>query len=159
MLAILNSNDHMIEAIEEKLQALTELDSFEGAVRNVQDSVDKLYELCEKIAQGQENAQAYVPTEPLIQPEEPVGVNIEPLPEDVVERLSEPELTFGEPEPVAAEPEEPEMDSEPEPEPEIDSEPEPVVAEPEPQVKVPEMDGDPNRQLTPEEIAALFSGV
>lgn len=171
MSAMLNSNDHMIEVMDQKLAALTNLDAYAQAVSEVQQSVAELYKLCEKIAENQAKAPVSEPA-PEIVPE-PVGVNIEPLPKEVVENLTESESVPGiqdlESEIVEQEPEPaPEAEPEPEivePEPEI-VEPEPEVAaeiqEPEPELEpasVPEMSGDPNRQLTAEEIAALFSGI
>lgn len=144
MLAMLNSNDHMIEVMEQKLAALSNLDAYAQAVSEVQQSVAELYKLCEQIAENQAKAPVLepAPENREIEPEivsEPVGVNIEPLPKEVVENLTE---------------------SEPAPEITPEPEPEPIAEEPEPEpAAMPEMSGDPNRQMTAEEIAAMFSAM
>ncbi len=93
---------------------------------------------------------------------EPEPVISEPeAPELVIPEPEAPELTIPEPEEpelVIPEPEESELVI-PEPEESELTIPEPEVPEPEaPQsVKVPEVSGDPNKALSPDEIAALFA--
>ncbi len=82
-------------------------------------------------------------------------------PEPVISEPEAPELVIPEPEApelTIPEPEEPELVI-PEPEESELTIPEPEVPEPEaPQsVKVPEVSGDPNKALSPDEIAALFA--
>lgn len=182
MSAMLNSNDHVIDTIEEKINGITNMNvqDYSGAIEEVKSSVESLYKLCEEIAAMKaepiiteapvkagsqpipepvseaEPAQDPVPeAEPVAEPEPEIsddffGVDIEPLPEEIVEEILE-KREFTEPE-VMPEPEPiPEVIPEPEPVAEPESEPEPVV--------LPEMDGDPNRQLTAEEIAALFNSL
>lgn len=125
MSVVLNSNKQMAEAINRKLESISGSGTNSEAIEDVQKSIRELYELCEKIAS------------------EPMGVNIEPLPKEVLENVTEPEIET--------------MIEEINPEPIVEeAAPEPIVepAEPEPQTS-----GDANRQLTPEEIAALFNNV
>ena len=147
MAAMLDFNDQIREAIEEKLNTMSELDSCGAAITEIQSSVMELYELCEKIAEAQANAPV-----PVLAAEPAPEIKYEPEPEPEIEYEPEPEPEIEyEPEPEF----EPELIPEPEPEPE----PEPIPeSEPEP-APMPEVSGDPNRQMTAEEIAALFSNV
>ena len=91
--------------------------------------------------------------EPMPVVEEPEPIIEEPAPEPVVEEaapvIEEPEPVVEEPEPII---------EEPAPEPVIE-EPAPVVEEPTP-AAAPEPDlSDPNKQLSPDEIAALFASM
>ena len=91
--------------------------------------------------------------EPMPVVEEPEPIIEEPAPEPVVEEaapvVEEPEPVVEEPEPII---------EEPAPEPVVE-EPAPVVEEPAP-AAAPEPDlSDPNKQLSPDEIAALFASM
>lgn len=165
--AMLDFNEQIREEIEEKLDMMSGLDSYGAAITEIRESVQELYELCEKIAEEQANVPApilaaepepvYEPEseieyepEPIIEAEsEPIGVNIEPPLEEVLENIDDSE--------IEAMPEsEPEVED-PEPTPEL--EPELIMeSEPEP-APMPEISGDPNRQMTAEEIAAMFANI
>ena len=91
--------------------------------------------------------------EPMPVVEEPEPIIEEPAPEPVVEEAAP---VIEEPEPVVEEPES--IIEEPAPEPVVE-EPAPVVEEPTP-AAAPEPDlSDPNKQLSPDEIAALFASM
>ncbi len=145
---VLNSNKHGMEAIEQKLGTASDsalsreaIAGIQDAIINVRDNIKDLYALCEKIAS------------------EPVGVHIEPLPKEVLENVTEPEIEtmieevnpepMPEAEEAAQEPAADELETE-------EAAQESAAGEPEP---LPAADGDANRQLTPEEIAALFSNL
>ena len=133
--AMLDFNEQIRKEIEEKLNEMSEIDSYGEAIMELQGSVQELYDLCESIAEAQENAP--VP-----------AVETMTAPEPEVEE-AEAEIEESEPE-LEAEVEELEPESEVE-EPEVEPEPEsaPVL----------EVSGDSNRQLTAEEIAAMFNNV
>ncbi len=175
--AMLDSNAHMIEMIEQKLeelasicQELKETGSFAELDQSDYISVTELEEGYEP--EPEVELEPEVEIEPEIEPEpeaEPeLEVKIEPEIEMEPEAELEPEVEI-EPEPeVEIEPEiemEPEVEIEPEieMEPEVEIEPE---AEPEPEVELEseaeveaEPEPSPNRQLTAEEIAALFNNL
>ena len=150
MNSMLKANKQTMAAIEEKLAEISESDSYGAAITEVQRSVQELYELCEKIAEAQANAPTPVLTavdpEPISEPEPMPESEPIPEPEPEPEPIPEPEP---EPEPMP----EPEPEPMPEPEPELMPEPEP---EPAPELEV---SGDPNHQMTAEEIAALFGNL
>ena len=146
MASMLNSNKQIMAAIEESLGAMSESNAYEPAITEVQRSIQELYELCEKIAEAQANAPAPVLTAAL-GPEPEIESELEPE----IEFELEPEIEF-------------ELEPESMPEPEILDEIEELSPEPKPEpeadpVSESEVSGDPNHQMTPEEIAALFGNV
>lgn len=147
---MVRANEYIIDEIEEKLGKDSVLQSYGESLREVQDSVAQIRELCERIAAGQANpaeeAQEVMP-EMIPEPEKPFEVDIEPLPEEVLETLEtsvEEELEELLPEIEEEEPEEvlPEIEEE---------EPEEVAPEIE--------ETDPGQMMSAEDIAALFNNM
>lgn len=87
---MVRANEYIIEVMEEKLGADSILASQGTAIEELRQSVNQLCELCERMAGEQES----VP----VPEEEAAGVDIEPLPEDVLENIDMPEIESIEPE-------------------------------------------------------------